>query len=387
MPNVIHLHGGDLGERVNLGDNLMLHEVMRRVRALIGDEAQMSIRCHAGTFQDRAAWRLLQFAEPFARTRIRGYLGYAMLKHYGAPFGIVTNRDIAAKLNFMGYRYFDVGAPETRQDLRMVAALLRLGCPTIVLPQAYGPFSNPGLRKAAKKFFQSTRLLYARDPHSADEVAKLGLPRPAVVPDITIASEVGRNPRPDLAGAVAVVPNLWMIERTSPEVARSYVPTLCRAIEQVRQAGLQCFVLCHAKMQDQALAESIATQCNPMIECVFEPDALRAKALVGDCRFVIASRYHGLVAALSQGVPAIATSWAHKYGGLVADFDCPELLISPSEPDALATQVENLLQAEFHREISTRLMRAKPRLIAQIEAMWAEVGPVLATALEPAASN
>ena len=61
-------------------------------------------------------------------------------------------------------------------------------------------------------------------------------------------------------------------------------------------------------------------------------DPVHAKALVGGADLVVSSRYHGLVNALSMGVPAVGTSWSHKYAHLLADYGCKDSLWDVGDP-------------------------------------------------------
>jgi len=382
---VIHLHGGTLGPGVNLGDALMLQETVRRIRQRFGPESQLSIRPEAGPYPDRAGLRLLQFLKSRSWRHPRQFISYPALRRYGFLFGVITGDEVAACLNFMGYRYFDVGRRETELDLRLTSALRKHGAPSILLPQAYGPFSTPRLRRHARQLFDLSALVYARDTRSADEVAALGCRRPEVVPDITIATPAGENPRPDLAGGVCLIPNRWMTERVAPPDARAYVASLVAVAKRVRRAGRSCFVLCHAPFQDQALAERIAGGGEDRIEIVREDDAPKAKALVGACRFVVGSRYHGLLAALSQNVPVLATTWAHKYPGLLDDYRCPEMLAYPSRPDDMAARLELLLSEAGWRRCAEPLPAVNAAARERIERMWTRVLSLVHDARPPAA--
>jgi colanic acid/amylovoran biosynthesis protein len=58
------------------------------------------------------------------------------------------------------------------------------------------------------------------------------------------------------------------------------------------------------------------------------------KALIGRFEFLIGSRFHSLVFGLSQGIPALAISWSHKYRELFAQFEMEDYVQECQEIDA-----------------------------------------------------
>lgn len=371
--STILLHGGSVGLDVNLGDALMLNEVLRRISSWESGGLQATIRPESGSYNDRAKLGLQQHMLQGRRNRLFGAVGYPVIKRYRKKYGITVDEDLAAVFNFMGYRYFDVGARETRIDGEIAVRQAQQGVPTILLPQAYGPFGSERIRTDAKKFFDTCALVYARDERSADEVESLGSKRPPVVPDVTIASLQGKSPRKDLKDRVCVVPNVWMVERVEKSVSDAYVNFISNAVKTSEKLGCSSFILCHAAFQDYELAKKIKEAVGFDIEIVSECSPEDAKAIIGECRLVIGSRYHALVAALSQNVPVIATSWAHKYEGLLSYYNKPEWLISPTDLGQMQDILEFVLKGGSLTEVKAHLAEVNKKAIIALNQMWDEV--------------
>jgi len=78
--------------------------------------------------------------------------------------------------------------------------------------------------------------------------------------------------------------------------------------------------------------------------------AAEVKSVIGNCDLLLSSRYHALIAALSQGIPAAAIGWSHKYEELLAEFDLRSNVILMSKPSKEACKdidfiVESLVGA------------------------------------------
>ena len=233
------------------------------------------------------------------------------------------------------------------------------------------------IRRDAVRLFKSVDLIFARDRVSALHVEKLGLPRPRVVPDLTILAEAGNNPRPDLSNRACISPNLWMIERVKKTEAECYLSFLDEMIEEFSSHGLAPFILCHAPFQDLAICTEISNRAKNDIEIVFEPNARAAKAIVGKCAVVLGSRYHSLVAALSQSVPVIATSWAPKYKGLLEDYGCSDCLVMPSQTMEARSALRRILAPNSRRGYLERAEVFNVKARELITEMWDDVCEVI----------
>jgi len=90
----------------------------------------------------------------------------------------------------------------------------------------------------------------------------------------------------------------------------------------------------------------------------------------------LGSRFHGLVSALSQGVPALATGWSHKYQMLFEDYGIPEGMLKVGASDA---EIERKVAwiTDDREQIQTELKARAEHLKAQSEQMWQQVFEVI----------
>jgi colanic acid/amylovoran biosynthesis protein len=88
---------------------------------------------------------------------------------------------------------------------------------------------------------------------------------------------------------------------------------------------------------------------------------------------VVSSRFHGLISALSQGVPAIATGWSHKYQELFNDYQFLEgyLPLSISEEDL--DMIFNRILLSKREETLNRIRASADIQKSLAEEMWEEI--------------
>ena len=147
-----------------------------------------------------------------------------------------------------------------------------------------------------------------------------------------------------------------------------------------RDAGYEVRVLNHEGERDAALCTLLARSAGGL-EIISESDALAAKGVLGAAAAVIASRFHACAAALSQGVPCLATGWSHKYAALYEEFGVRDWLLDAGAAAAAATTLTTLLAAPEARAAALAARRAE--LVVEIEALWSDVLALLATPPPP----
>jgi colanic acid/amylovoran biosynthesis protein len=85
-----------------------------------------------------------------------------------------------------------------------------------------------------------------------------------------------------------------------------------------------------------------------------------------------------LVSALSQGVPAVATGWSHKYTELFNDYGFPAGLLSiDNDASRVSEMLESIVEAGAAKRISTQLLDKSHRQKVLAEEMWSEVDAVI----------
>lgn len=289
---------------------------------------------------------------------------------------IAPGREMAALLDCSGFAYGDTW-PTHRIDRRAAyyRKLKAQGTAVILLPQAFGPFERPEMRASCTAMFEQCDLIYPRDSVSHRHFQGLGFDAriPGVVPDITHLLK-GRTPAdpPLWKQRVCIVPNARMMDKTSPETADRYLSFLLTSIDVVRAQKREPCLLVHER-NDLPLAQRIRDQAAFPITIVDE-DALVSKGMLGACYAVIGSRYHALISALSQGVPAIGTSWSHKYEELFGDYGCGEYLLSPEDGTGpLETSLRRLLDPVVRDGLAARLATQAEKQQAKVEHMWSRI--------------
>jgi len=205
------------------------------------------------------------------------------------------------------------------------------GAKIVLLPQAFGPFQRESIRPLCKGLFDRAALIFPRDKESFDHVRQLigSEEKLHLAPDFTniLQGFVPQSFDTKYHGAVGILPNEKMIAKNEKPLQEAYVTFLARCIRKLAAQNVPYFLLCHQK-EDIEVVHLLQPHLDHQPHVSSESNPLYIKGILGTCRFLIGSRFHGLVNGLSQGIPCIGTSWSHKYKALFDDYGCPECLIS-----------------------------------------------------------
>jgi polysaccharide pyruvyl transferase WcaK-like protein len=367
----------------NKGAHLMLLAVRERLKARYPNAVLTMVPSHSAG------------PSPFPTVVAAGFMPKCELWRWGVPwgdlarlaprkiremFGWVLDLEVDAVLDISGFAYSDQWG---RQALTLAASAAkrwrRRGVPLVLLPQAFGPIEDSHNQRSFRRLLGAADLVFSRDADSHAWASRFAPYRERLqqAPDFTnlIAGIRPENPA-DFASAVAITPNYRMLDKTDPSIRDRYVPFLTKVVSRVSRAGLRPILLIHEGAPDLALAKQVC-ELSGVGEILVESDPLKLKGVLGCCAAAVGSRYHGLVSALSQGVPALGTSWSHKYRALYGDYEFSSGLIDLKDELETDRQIEALLDPDWRSGISRELASRAEELRRQSEQMWEEVYRVI----------
>lgn len=251
-----------------------------------------------------------------------------------------------AFVDISGFAYGDAWGPGPARSVGPAVARAReLGAPVVFLPQAWGGFQRAETADAVMELLGDERtLLFARDERSESHLVAAGIraDRVSTRSDIVFAFDEGTAedgeahlramgcPSGD-GPVVGIAPNMRVYERT-PGAGEDnvHVRALAHlAAHCVDRLGAHVVLLpsecapVDRGDDDRRLCSMVSAlsgrpgRCHTSAAWV---SAATARAAIGRCDYVVASRFHALVFALSQSVPCTAVGWSHKYAELMTSF-------------------------------------------------------------------
>ena len=337
----------------NKGAELMLLAMVEHFRS---EFPQAKLVCGFGSvYEDRVREGLYQLAAR-SRGRLTQLFEWLPAKTR-QEWGIILPKEINVVVDASGFAFGDQWSSQyVRSESARCLNCKKYGARLVMMPQAFGPFTKPEIRETCSELLSQADLIFPRDKESYTHVCGLlsnsnitGKVHQA--PDFTnlVQGFVPQSFDDTLRGAVGVLPNEKMTAKKSEEDAKKYIDFLLHVLQRMQDKGIPHFILCHQN-EDRKVVDILSAKIDTMPPVIVESNALFIKGILGTCRFLVGSRFHGLVNGLSQGVPCICTSWSHKYEALFEDYHCSEYLVSDlSVLDRVDSLLETLLDESTYR--------------------------------------
>lgn len=287
-------------------------------------------------------------------------------------------------------------------NFKNIAPLMNYFCtkdkPVVFLPQAWGSFDKPHIRKSLREILKDRNsTFYSRDERSSRYLEQALDHPPGSLPsypDIAFrfhggSPEQGEHVLRSMGCTlsrpiIGIAPNMRVYERVSGKGMQNvYLKALVRLvnyclehydIDIILQANEIAYL--NNRMDDRYLCSLILASLSDPNRCFMTHDHLTAeatKSLIGHFDYLIASRFHSLVFGLSQGIPAMALSWSHKYRELFSMFGMEDRVheCQSIEPETL---IETFKRgwAERKREHESIVQKAN-QIQAQVATLFDEV--------------
>ncbi|MDO3720306.1 polysaccharide pyruvyl transferase family protein [Marinobacter sp. chi1] len=369
---------------VNKGAELMLLAVVHKLRERYPKAKLTMAPVYGGasdTYEKMVSLQLYPKAWLWRKGFDFGRFASFVPKRLRALYGLVLTSEIDVILDVAGFAYSDQWGVDNCKELSISSSVWKKnGTKLVMLPQALGPFENENIDKYVRKWAANADLIFPRESDSYKYLTDIVGEQDKIklYPDFTNLLEGTLPEHYDSTDKrVAIVPNYRMIDKTCAAESKAYLPFLIRTAKYLRESGTKPFLLVHEGVNDQMLAEKVSEAVGG-IPIVIETNPLHIKGILGTCDATVGSRFHGLVSALSQGVPSLATGWSHKYKRLFEDYGFIEGLVSVTDSDeVLRRKVDLLICEESSVALREKLNDRSGELKRLSEEMWGLVCSVI----------
>lgn len=374
---------------VNKGAELMLQSIKRKLAEFDPSiSIAMEVNCGIGLKKSRVLFNKIRknglLVKPSGRRWKINIADICSLipKATRLKNGIVIEKEIDVIIDSSGFAFGDQwSVPFMQKRLtNKIEKWKSQGKRIILLPQAFGPFSNDEVKNEMRKIHKFADVIFVRDKISYENVINLTGKdeKISLYPDFTnlLACKAPDDFDPSTY-QVAIIPNFKMGKVAGG--IEQYKQLLQKSIEIIQAKRFHPFFLIHEGKGDEDIADDINLELAVKIPTIKGKSAEEIKGIIGKSHAVVTSRFHGLVSALSQGVPCLSTSWSHKYKMLLDNYDYKEGLIDNLAIDLedLTAKLEMILSPVSGASIKSKLLTMSDAQKELSNEMWAKVFSVL----------
>lgn len=265
------------------------------------------------------------------------------------------------------------------------AVPLLLGIPVVKYSQAMGTFHNPYNRFLAKWILPRLSLVCARGQGTWDNLAGIGITENVKLcadGAFTMADSQEWNEKINRLVSEDAFYNenvvglsiSSVVQKKCVKLGIDYVATMVQFVEALNLKGYPVVLIANAarinsrksRNNDLMVGDEIFAAIKDKSLCRWyheEMDAEQIRALIGKCRFLVASRFHAMIGALEQKVPVLLIGWSHKYQEVLDMFELGQYAIDFSQLNLqdLLREFDNFVaaEAEIHEKLDKNLDKVK----------------------------
>lgn len=362
----------------NKGAELMLLTIKQHFEERF-PQATLATDASFGTWQERGAYGIATKFEirRWGRSRVALQL---MPSSFRKVLGVVREAEVDFIIDAAGFAFGDQHPLERIRTFAVQAERWKTqGKPVILLPQALGPFRKPGYDAEFSRIVNAAKLVFARDPLSMQyaEQACCHTDKLRLAPDFTNLLKPSLTRSSSKSRRICIVPNQRMLKHAVNKSAKeSYFVFLQQVIEHARAREFEPVGLLHG-VEDGQLIGALNKRLETILPVENLRDPLSIKRFIGESHLVIGSRFHALVSALSQCVPALATSWSHKYEALFADYNQERCILPVDVGPEVIKACFDRVSGTNRKAVVDSLRRCAKKQEKYVHAMWDEVDDIL----------
>jgi polysaccharide pyruvyl transferase WcaK-like protein len=260
------------------------------------------------------------------------------------------------------------------------------GVPVFKLSQAIGPITSLPNRVAARFVLPRIKLVVARGQKTAEHLEAWGLDRARLLPapDMTfLLDPAGVPDHRDRPNRVGLIPSS-LVQSKLP----GHAALLAKTADALIDAGHEVVLIVHSyrsqsdkpRNNDLPTARKVVelSRHGQKLRIVGEGlDARGIKDEIGQCKAILTSRFHGMIAALSTRTPVLVVGWSHKYREVLKVFGLEDACFDykKADADALIEKTLDTLRRgeEISAAIAARLPDMKAQSKLQFERMFEEL--------------
>lgn len=247
------------------------------------------------------------------------------------------------------------------------------GCKNVFLPQAFGPTEKRLTKAMLTIISRYSSIIMPREKVSYKYLEDSGVVDMNKVKLFTDFTSLVSGEFPQkyerLRGGICVIINRRMIDKGGLSFDE-YIIFLASVIKEVKKDGRTVYLLNHEGPKDEELAYKCQQRIGNDIEVVTKLNALEVKGLISSAYLVITSRFHGLASALNSCVPALSTSWSHKYEELYHDYAMDSYVLPLDNKSKAMAEIGKLLDPDENNRIREHLKKHVPLVKEQTRKMW-----------------
>ena len=369
----------------NRGDQLMLDACLRQLRARIPGA---TVCVPEKAFLEDPAWCMARQILPLVKPERKGS------KRLRQRFRRFVSRRILDRTAFLmpdeidlvlfaaGFNYGDQFAEyytegNIADEVAYYASFSKPGRKFVLMPQAFGPFRTPAAKEKMLRLFPYVDLAYAREPVSFANMRDIlpDAPNLREAPDFTCLCEpIDASIRLAAKSYVAIVPNMRMVDRTSPDVSKCYMSFCTSLVRALLDHGETVVLVNHEGRGDETLCHEINAHFGNSLTILSGLSGVECKAALARAKLVVSSRFHGVVSGLVEGVPTLCTSWSHKYGELLKEHGRPGNALDVTDPAKAVATVLDALERPADYASAPGCVEAVRR---RTQEMWDEIFSIL----------